>query len=195
MTGGTNTDTDALARRLWDVHEIQQLAYRFAHAHDSRDMAEIEAIFVPATEPLTFPEFNQANALARLREYFAFAGPTVLFVTNHTIEFINDDHATGRVYCFAKLSLGDAWVEQAIQYHDVYARHEGRWRFERRRHLLWYGIELPERPYDQPKTQWPSNATGRGSLPEEFASWRDFYGILEAPTGYYSQPQDETVAV
>ena len=184
-----------LADKLWSIHEIQQLAYRFAQAHDGRDMDELEAVFVPTATPLEFPSFNQANALTRLKDYFEFAGPTILFVANHLITLVDDDHATGSVYCFAKLSLGEAWVEQGIQYQDVYERYEGHWRFLKRTHLLWYGIELPERPLDQPKTQWPSNATGRGSLPEDFTTWRDFYGIAEAPTGYYGQPEAGAVHV
>lgn len=90
------------------------------------------------------------------------------------------------MYCFAKLDIGGSWIEQAIQYQDVYELNDGAWRFARRRHLLWYGIELPERPLDQPKTLWPAEATGRGSLPEDFATWRAFYGITEEPTGFYS---------
>lgn len=184
-----------LSTKLWDIHEIQQLAYRFAQAHDGRDMAELEAVFVPTTVPLEFPSFNQANALTRLREYFAFAGPTILFVANHLINIVDDERATGSVYCFAKLSLGGSWVEQGIQYQDVYEKYEGHWRFLRRTHLLWYGVELPERPLEQPKTQWPANATGRGSLPEALESWREFYGIAEAPTGYYGQPERNVVEV
>jgi hypothetical protein len=180
--------SDSLAERLWSIHEIQQLACRFAHAHDSRDLAEIERIFVPNSEPLAFPDFNQATALATLPEYFRFAGPTILFVANHSIELIDDARATGRVYCFAKLDIGGSWIEQGIQYQDAYEKFEGSWRFARRRHLLWYGVELPERPFDQAKSQWPAGATGRGSLPEDFASWREFYGIENAPSGYYGQP-------
>lgn len=178
----------AASERLWAVHEIGQLAYRFARAHDGRDMGEMADLFVPADEPLRWPEFNLVNARARLPEYFQVAGPTILFVANHVIDLEDGDHATGSVYCFAKLDIGGTWIEQAIRYDDVYARHDGRWRFVRRRHLLWYGIELPERPFEQPKTQWPVDATGRGSLPEELPSWRAFYGIAEPPSGYYGQP-------
>jgi hypothetical protein len=175
--------------RLWSVHEIRQLAYRFAQAHDSRDMAEMERIFVDADEPLTFPEFNLANVRETLPEYFQIAGPTMLFVANHVIDLLDHDHATGSVYCLAKLDIGGSWIEQAILYQDEYERHDGSWRFAQRRHLLWYGIELPERPFEQPKTRWPADGTGRGSLPEDFEAWRAFYGITQPPSGYYGQPE------
>jgi hypothetical protein len=174
---------------LWSVHEIRQLAYRFALAHDSRDMDEMERIFVDADSPLVFPEFNLANVRTTLPEYWRVAGPTVLFVANHIIELTDHNHATGAVYCLAKLDIGGSWIEQAILYQDAYERHDGSWRFARRRHLLWYGIDLPERPFDQPKTGWPATATGRGSLPEEFEAWRTFYGITQPPSGYYGQPE------
>jgi hypothetical protein len=177
-----------LADRAMSIHEIKQLAYRFARAHDSRDLDEMKRIFVQSEAPLPFPDFNLANVLAVLPEYFKVAGPTILFVTNHVIEIDSAEAASGSVYCLAKLDIDGTWVEQAILYEDAYRRDDGTWRFVRRRHLLWYGIELPERPFDQPKTQWPVTATGRGSLPEDFAAWRSFYGISESPTGFYAQP-------
>ncbi len=186
VSGSGSVDT------LVSVHAIQQLAYRYARAHDGRDLDELLSLFAPADDALLFPRFNRASLAATMPEYFAVAGPTILFVANHIIEFDGRDRATGSVYCFAKLSIGGSWIEQAIQYQDVYEQASGNWVFTERRHLLWYGIELPERPFDQAKTQWPTEATGRGSLPEDLPSWRAFYGIPEAPTGFYSQPQAQS---
>lgn len=188
MTGSDGESLD----NLWSVHEIRQLAYRFAQAHDSRDMAEMERIFLEPESALRFPDFNLANVRETLPEYWRVAGPTMLFVANHVIELIDRDHAKGNVYCLAKLDIGGSWIEQAILYRDVYRRHDGAWRFAERRHLLWYGIELPERPFEQAKTQWPASATGRGSLPEDFETWRAFYGIARPPSGYYGQPDAES---
>jgi hypothetical protein len=132
-----------------------------------------------------------------------FTDPLVLFVTTPP----GDDtkprgpvwHAAVRLVAliaerviggaFRRLDIGGSWIEQAILNQDAYERHDGSWRFARRRHLLWYGIDLPERPFDQPKTGWPATATGRGSLPEEFEAWRTFYGITQPPSGYYGQPE------
>jgi SnoaL-like domain len=173
---------------LWSIHEIRQLAYRFALAHDSRDMPEMERIFISAAEALAFPDFNLANVRSTLPAYWRVAGPTMLFVANHIVNLIDQDHGTGSVYCLAKLDIGGSWIEQAILYEDAYERQGEVWRFAKRRHLLWYGIELPERPFEQRKTQWPAGATGRGSLPEDFEAWRDFYGVADPPSGYYAQP-------
>lgn len=184
---GSPTESETV-RALASVQQIQQLAYRYARAHDGRDLAELLSLFAPADQPLHYPRFNRASLAATMPEYFSFAGPTILFVANHIVDLLDDERATGSVYCFAKLSIGGSWIEQAIQYQDRYERVGGSWVFTERRHLLWYGIELPERPFDQPKTRWPAEATGRGSLPEDLPSWRAFYGIPDEPTGYYSQP-------
>lgn len=172
--------------RVWSVQEIQQLACRFALAHDSRDIDAVDRLFVKADEPLEFPEINIVNVRATWPEYWRVAGPTMLFVSNHIVDLIDHDHARGTVYCLCKLDIAGDWLEVAVMYQDEYRRDEGSWRFQQRRHLMWYGIELPERPFDQPKTTWPASPLGRGSLPEDFPSWRAFYGIPEPPTGYYT---------
>ena len=74
--------------------------------------------------------------------------------------------------------MGEEWVVQAIQYHDDYARRDGRWRFVRRRHLLFYGADILQRPIGLPPAHWPSSATGKGELPEASRTWRDFYDGL-----------------
>lgn len=184
-SSGTEPTLDA----LWSVHEIQQLAYRFALGHDTRDMALLETLFVDHREPLEWPSLNIENLRRSLPIGLRRAGPTMLFVANHIIDLEGADRASGKVYCLARLSVGDTWVEQAIMYLDRYRRIDGTWLIDERRHLLWYGVELDERPFDQAKTQWPVSPVGRGSLPEEFPAWRDFYGIDEAPTGFYASPE------
>jgi hypothetical protein len=45
------SDADKLDE-VWSAHQIRQLAYRFAVAHDSRDLDEMRRIFHPrATSP------------------------------------------------------------------------------------------------------------------------------------------------
>jgi hypothetical protein len=174
--------------RLWSVHEIQQLACRYALAHDSRDMAMLDTLFVDAREPLDWPSFNIENLRRSLPVGLKHAGPSILLVGNHIVELQDDERATGSVYCLARLAVGGGWVEQAIIYFDSYRRVDGTWLIDQRRHLLWYGVELDERPFDQPKTTWPVSPVGRGSLPEDFPAWRAFHGISELPTGFYASP-------
>ncbi|MBF4571871.1 nuclear transport factor 2 family protein [Herbiconiux sp. VKM Ac-1786] len=170
---------------LLAAHNIQQLALDYALAHDSRDLDAMEQLFVPTDLEVDFPRFTGRILLRSLRAYFEVAGPTILFVTNHRLELVEPDSARGTVSCFAQLEVDGRFVQQAIQYRDEYVRNDGVWRFLTREHLLWYGVEEPTNPYRQPKSQWPAEVTGRGSLPEDFDSWRRYYGIAEAPTGHY----------
>ena len=99
-------------------------------------------------------------------------GVTILFVGNHVIDFDDEDHARGVVYCKGEIQDGERWISQAIQYRDTYERREGHWYFVRRQHLLWYGAEAERSPLDQPPANWPASHTGRGALPESLESWR-----------------------
>jgi hypothetical protein len=177
--------------QLSSIEEIRQLAFRYAHAHDFRDMELMEDLFADATEPLEYPSFNVVNARQIFPVYWKFAGPAFLLVSNHIVDVASETDATGTVRCLAKLDVGGTWIEQAILYQDRYRHERGAWRFVDRRHLLWYGVELAERPLDQEPTQWPTSPVGRGSVPEDIPSWREFYGIAEAPGGFYSQPPAE----
>jgi hypothetical protein len=102
-------------------------------------------------------------------------GITILFVGNHIIEFDDDDHARGVVYCKGEIQDGERWITQAIQYHDSYERRDGRWYFVRRKHLLWYGTELGESPLGLPPANWPARHTGKGTLPESWETWQRFW--------------------
>ncbi|MEO5838779.1 MAG: hypothetical protein ABIQ73_09555 [Acidimicrobiales bacterium] len=40
---------------------------------------------------------------------------------------------------------------------------------------LWWGVEIAERPLDQPRASWPENSTGVGTLPYELPTWSAFW--------------------
>jgi len=102
-------------------------------------------------------------------------GITILFVGNHIIDFDDDDHARGVVYCKGEIQDGERWIHQAIQYRDTYERREGRWYFVHRKHLLWYGAEIGENPLALPPAKWPEHHTGKGTLPESLETWQRFW--------------------
>jgi hypothetical protein len=93
---------------------------------------------------------------------FAHIGASTLFVGNHLIEFDGADHARGKVYSLALIDRGEEFVDQAIIYDDIYERHEGRWLFLKRDHLLWWGQEREPNPAKQPAANWPANQAGNG---------------------------------
>ena len=160
--------------RLEATLEIRQLVSRYALAVDSRDLETLVSLFVPDVQLGGERRGRQA-----LREFFAESlskiGVSILFVGNHVIEFDDADHARGVVYCRGQIQDGDAWIEQAIQYRDSYERRDDRWLFVRRRHLLWYGVQTAEHPLDQEPANWPEHHAGRGTLPEEFSTWNEFW--------------------
>jgi hypothetical protein len=155
--------------------EIRQLAAHYAVALDSRDLDRLVALFVPDVQV-----GRNATGHAALRQDFEVSlsqvGVTILNVGTHAIVVHDDDRATGEVYCHGEVQVGDRWVRQAILYRDTYARVPGLgWRFVRRVHELWYGVEVSPSPLDQPPADWPARAVGRGTLPESWPSWGSFW--------------------
>jgi ketosteroid isomerase-like protein len=154
--------------------EIRQLAYRYALAIDTRDLDALVSLFVPDVRV-----GRDGSGRAALRESFAESlssiGVSILFVGNHVIDFQDDRNATGVVYCRGQIQDGERWIEQAIQYRDLYERRGDAWLFVRRRHLLWYGVETAERPLDQAPANWPEHHVGRGTLPEDVPTWQAFW--------------------
>jgi ketosteroid isomerase-like protein len=161
--------------RLVGRDAIRQLAYRYAWAVDSRDLDTLVGLFVPDVRV-----GRDANGREALRESFDDSlraiGVSILFVGNHIIDFQDADHATGIVYCRGLIQDGARVVEQAIQYRDRYERREGEWLFVRRIHVLWYGVEIAERPLEQEPANWPENHDGLGTVPYDQESWRRFWG-------------------
>ena len=160
--------------RLIARDEIRDLAHRYALAMDSRDLDALVALFVEDVRvgrDETGREALRRNFDVQLRG----VGVTILFVGIHVIDFEDDAHAHGIVYCKGEIQDGERWISQAIQYRDRYARRDGRWYFVRRRHLLWYGLEQPRSPLAQPPANWPESHTGRGTLPESWESWKKFW--------------------
>jgi ketosteroid isomerase-like protein len=162
-------------QRLLACEEIRQLAYRYALAMDSRDLDSLVELFV---EDVRVGRDGMGREALRRNfdQQLRGVGITILFVGNHIIEFDDEDHARGVVYCKGEIQDDERWLTQAIQYRDHYERRDGHWYFVRRKHLLWYGAELGENPLGLPPAQWPQHHTGRGTLPESWESWQRFWG-------------------
>lgn len=165
-------------QRSLAVTDIQQLACRYAVYLDARDLDKLVALYVPDVRVA-----KDAHGHAALRADFdrslRSVGATFLFVGSHVVDFIDDSHATGIVYCRGEIQDGGPdgtrWIIQAIQYHDSYEKRDGRWLFVRRRHLLVYGAELGVSPLTLAPAEWPERQTGRGSVPWSLESWQRFW--------------------
>jgi ketosteroid isomerase-like protein len=170
---GQAGEAETLAR-LVAYEEIRQLAARYALAVDSRDLDALVGLFVDDVG--AGPDGVGRPALRRTFDRSLRAvGVTVLHVGTHVIDLVDTDHATGSVYCRAEVEDGSRWVTQAILYQDRYERRDGRWYFERRRHLLFYGAEVPLNPLTLPDADWPAHHDGRGTVPGCFDTWHRFW--------------------
>jgi len=138
-----------------DVIEIQQLAYRYAIAADSKDPAMMVSLF--ASNPvLGGPPMTRVELVARFSNSFSHSPQCILNVGNHLVEADADDpdRAKGTVYCRCEAEWNGKWLVQQIVYFDTYIRENGTWRFHTRKHLLFYGAELGQSPIGLP----PSDA-------------------------------------
>ena len=160
--------------RLIAHDEIRLLASRYAVAVDSRDLDALISLFVPDVR--VGPERRGHDALrADFERSLSAVGVTILQVGTHVIDLVDADHATGVVYCSGQVEDGGRWIHQAILYRDTYERRDGRWRFVRRVHELFHGVEAPTHPRLQPPADWPEHADGVGTAPESFGTWAAFW--------------------
>ena len=160
--------------RLLSIEAIRQLAYRYAWATDSRDIDALISLFIDDVR-VGRDRYGREALRASFESQLREIGISILNVGNHIIDFEDDDHASGIVYCRGEIQDGERWIVQAILYQDNYERRETDWYFVRRKHLLWYGAEEGENPLDLPPANWPENHTGRGTLPESLATWKLFW--------------------
>ena len=164
---------------MTDHEEIRQLALRYAIAIDRRDLDLLVSLYV---EDVWVGKAGTGRGVLRkdFGDGLKKIGVSMLFVGNHLIELDadNPDKATGTVYCRARIEAtpdSHRMVEHAIQYSDWYERRDGRWYFARRKHELFWGVELTERPLDQPDANWPAKQVGTGTVPYRYESWTDFW--------------------
>lgn len=166
---------EARLDRVESTLAIQQLPVNYALAVDGRDVDAWLALFV---EDVNCGRFgNGREALRR------FIEPSLSnfyrsqhFICGHNIEFLDDDHARGKVYCRAEHEDGDSWVVMAICYFDSYVRSNGEWFFSRRQEKHWYATDILQRPVGPNFSNWPGQEDiPQQTLPNDFPQWRNFW--------------------
>ena len=159
-----------------DYVEIQQLAYRYAVSVDSRDIATLASLFAETEQP-DGARVTRGQIAQRFGALIGRSPLTILNVGNHVIDLDpqNADRATGTVYCRAEIQDGERWLVQQIVYHDSYVREDGAWLFAARTHLLFYGSDLLTRPIGLAAASQPEVWDGKGSMPQFWPSYREFY--------------------
>jgi uncharacterized protein (TIGR02246 family) len=168
--------------QLFAYEEIRQLVARYAVAVDSRDLDALVALFADDVQVGRDQRGRDA-----LRAYFDRSlrnvTVTILNTGTHVIDLVDDDHATGIVYCRGEVQVGERWIVQAIQYRDSYERRDGHWVFTRRRHLLWHAREVGTSPVGLPVASWPADQIGTYELPEEWPTWGAFWAEEQPESG------------
>jgi ketosteroid isomerase-like protein len=157
--------------QLLAYEQIRQLAHRYALAVNMRDLDALVDLFVEDVQ--AFGAKTGREALKEVfRTHMGSAEVDTLEVTTQVINLVDADHATGTVYSRCEMGSQGTWARQSIAYEDRYERRAGLWYFVNRNHLLFYGVEVPERPLDQPAANWPEHVLGRGSVPYDWVSWQ-----------------------
>ncbi len=124
-----------------DLHEIRDLALRYAQAVDRRDAELLGDVFME--DGLLDGSGYRTHGRDKIMKIAPMMAKryeaTMHTVHNHRIE-LNGDEATGEVYAMSHHltkqedgSLAD-WV-MMMRYHDSYVRDSGRWLFAHR-HIL-----------------------------------------------------------
>ena len=158
--------------RLESTDAIRQLVSRYGLVLDARDIEGAVQLFV---DDVRLSRTEQGHdALRRLLDHLMRQFTTsVHFVGNHTIDFVDDDHAEGVVYCKAEHEYGEEWIELALQYWDRYERRNGRWLFTGRQLKHWFAVDRLERPNGPDKTRW--SVTGPHTVPHIYPTWDAFW--------------------
>ena len=160
--------------RLLAYEEIRQLVARYALATDARDLDALVGLFVEDVQ-IGRDTFGRDALRSSFDASLRGIGVSILNVGTHVIDLVDDDHATGHVYCKGEIQDGDRWIHQAILYRDTYERRHGHWYFVRRRHELWYGAEVGVNPLALAPANWPEHHDGLGTVPAVFPTWKDFW--------------------
>jgi len=156
--------------QLLAYEHIRQLAHRYALAVNMRDLGALVELFVDDVK--VQDGGTGRDALTEMFRLHMAAEVDVLEVTTHVINLLDADHALGTVYSRCEMGGRRVWARQSIAYEDRYERRDRMWYFVNRNHLLFYGLELPERPLDQPPANWPERLVGRGSVPYDWPTWQ-----------------------
>ncbi len=169
-------NADLLSRldRIESQLAIQQLPIRYAIAVDSRDLDTWVSLFV---DDINCGRRGVGReALKRwiepmVRTFYR----SIHQICGHAVDFIDENHATGKVYCRAEHEAHGKWVVMAICYFDTYERRQGQWYFLKRDEKHWYSSDILERPTGPNFQRWDAWPDRKPTLPHDFSSWNGFW--------------------
>jgi ketosteroid isomerase-like protein len=175
VVAGVDGSLLARVERLESLHDIGQLAHRYAQAADSRDLEGILRMFVEDVDCGRFGTGREALRASYEIVHRRFYR-TIHQVVGHTIDLADADHATGRVVMRAEHEVGARWIVVLMCLFDTYERRDGAWYFVRRKPETWYAADITERPHGPDWTVAGWGEGGRGPrLPHLFSTWGAFW--------------------
>jgi hypothetical protein len=168
------SDHEARLDRIESHLAIQQLPMRYALAVDSRDIDAWVGLFVDDVDcgrhgvgREALKRFIDPSVRTFYRSHHQLCG--------HAIDFVDAEHASGKVYCRAEHETRGKWIVMAICYFDTYVRREGAWYFLKRSEKHWYSSDILERPTGPNFQRWDGWGERKATLPHAFPTWRAFW--------------------
>lgn len=120
---------------------------------------------------------RRGSGLDALRSWYDHVlrrfGRSIHLICGHVVDFIDDDHATGNVYCRAEHEDNGGWYVMAMRYDDVYERRDDRWYFMRRKEHPWYAVDVLDRP-SEPFVRWTGHEAMQATLSAMLPFWEQF---------------------
>ena len=164
---------------------IRQLAQHYALAVDGKDLDGLAVLFV---EDVNNGRYGRGREGVKtfydhvLRNFHC----SMHLVANHVIDFDDDRHAHGVVYCRAHHHVlePEHWFDEALAYWDSYERVGDEWLFRRRKLKSWYHQEFghpsqgSERVTPKPAASGPQRGV---QMPEAFPAFEDFWAREARP--------------
>jgi hypothetical protein len=180
-TGGPSVDavTELVAR-----DRIHQLADRYALAVDAKDLQSLSALFVEDVDNGRYGS-GRDGVEAFYDERLQLFHCSMHLVGNHVIDFDDDLHAHGVVYCRAQhhVTEPEHWFDMALAYWDVYEKQGDEWLFRRRRVKSWYRQEIgyPGHPAERVLSAPADQGSMRGvNMPHAFPTFDEFWSGHES---------------
>jgi hypothetical protein len=158
---------------------IRQLAERYALAVDGKDLESLAALFMADVDNGRFgPGRDGVKHFfdRSLRNFHC----SMHLVGNHVIDFDDDEHAHGVVYCRAQhhVTEPEHWFDEALAYWDTYERVGDDWFFRRRRLRSWYRQHFghPDIGSARIEAIAPESGPQRGNrMPDAFPTFAAFW--------------------
>ena len=159
---------------------IRQLAARYALAVDGKDLTGVAALFAEDVDNGRYGP-GRAGVINFYDQALRAFHCSMHLVANHVIDFDDDDHAHGVVYCRAHHHVLDPehWFDLALAYWDSYERVGTDWVFRRRQPKSWYRQEFGYPEHSSERVVSARSGSMRG--PQMPAAFATFDGFWSAP--------------